>query len=76
MPLSRRALREQVAEAIAVGLKAYDVAEFCQDQLGLDGPRNQYDDPFHSKRGYVLERIKEKSEGRADRHRSCCAGGA
>lgn len=63
MPLSRRAFREQVAEAIAVGLKAYDVAEFCQDQLGLDGQRSQYDDPFNSKRGYVLERIKDKSEG-------------
>lgn len=60
---TRRQFREAIAEAIRDNLKSYDVAEFCQEELGLAAPRDSYDDPHHSKRGYVLERLKAKNEG-------------
>lgn len=60
--ITRRQIRESIAEAIRDNLKSYDVAEFCEEELGLDPPRDQYDDPHSSKRAYVLERLKSKSE--------------
>ena len=61
--LTRRQIRESIAEAIRDNLKSYDVAEFCSEELGLEPQRDQYDDPHSSKRGYVLDRIKNKNEG-------------
>jgi hypothetical protein len=61
--LTRRQVREAIADAIRDNLRSYDVAEFCSEELGLEPQRDQYDDPHHSKRGYVLDRIKTKNEG-------------
>ena len=61
--ITRRQIRERIGEAIRDHMKSYDVAEFCVDELGLDGPRDQYDDPHNSKRAYVVDRLKSKSEG-------------
>ncbi len=60
--ITRRQIRESIAEAIRDNLKSHDVAEFCEEELGLDPPRDEYDDPHNSKRAYVLERIKTKTE--------------
>lgn len=53
-------LREAIADTVAAWVKSYDVAQACV-ALGLAPPRDESDDPFRSKRVYVLSRLHGKS---------------
>jgi very-short-patch-repair endonuclease len=57
----REDLRVAIANAIAENVKSYDVADVCVSLLGLDPPKDQWDDPFRSKRVYVKSRLTNKS---------------
>ena len=57
----RQELRGAIANAIAENVKAYDVAAVCEHVLGLDPPKDAFDDPFSSKRVYVRSRLMRKS---------------
>ena len=55
------ALREAVAGSIAANLKSYNVAAFCE-RIGL-APQGPDEDPFRSKRIYVLDRLQRCDSG-------------
>lgn len=58
--ISDKRLRELIANAV-YELKCYDVAEFCEEKLGLGPPVGEDDDPCKSKIPYVLRHLKDKS---------------
>jgi len=61
LAVTRAALRDAIANAVADNVNAYEVADVCIQLLGLAPPKNEYDDPFASKRLYVGARLKGKS---------------
>jgi len=54
-------LRNAIANAIAESVKAYDVAAVCVSLLGLDPPKDEWDNPSSSKRVYVKSRLLSRS---------------
>lgn len=61
--ITRSELRDKIADVIAENLKAYDIAEYCEIQLGLEGPYDENDDPFRSKRWYIKARLGNHNDG-------------
>jgi hypothetical protein len=51
-------IRHAIASSVS-DLKAYEVAAFCTDVLGLSRPFNERDDPFSGKYRYVDARLKK-----------------
>jgi hypothetical protein len=58
--LPRGEIVDAIAEAIADGVKAYEVAEFCV-RLGLEPMLDGDDDPMKSKRVYVRRKLGGRS---------------
>jgi hypothetical protein len=59
-PLRRGEVADAITNAVAEGVKAYDIAEFCVG-LGLEPPQDDDPEPFSSKRIYVRRKLAKRS---------------